>query len=765
MTAPGAVARSLLLFALAAPPVAAQLVADLAATAGPGADVHTRLVDARLDAPDGDGFTPVRFEPAPAPGIELVAGADRAARVGEAGWDWSGATALRMHLQNAMAWPVTVQLRVTDAAGGQLDATLGLPPGGPLTLSLPLAATSPRRWGMTAGPPVPWLQDKAPVATALAVTGRIDPARIAAIRIGMPAPAAEQTLRIGKVFLEPEADLERLAYAGIVDAFGQYVRGDWPEKHRPQPGESATDDFRRFAREQEAAGDEAARTAASDADRLDRFGGLKGTPSMEATGRFRTAKVRGADGAERWLLVTPDGNPFFSLGVNAVQMANSATFVEGREFMFAGLPAADSPLARFAGQRDSTDELPATAGAQRGRGFARGATFDFYQANLFRRDGDDYAARWVERSTTRLRRWGFNTVGAWSDQAMQAARDASRGDQESARLPYTRIIHVDGDFERLSDGRDWWHGIPDPFDPRFSRALDAAVKNGSDDARDDPWLIGYFVDNELGWGDGAATEPAVRYALARSALRGDARGDGAHAKQAFIALLRSRHGDSIERLSQRWGLRFDSWAALAAPLADERLPDAARPAVADDFSAFLTLHADSYFRQVAEAIERHAGGQLYLGSRFASRNPEALAACARWCDVVSFNLYLPHIGVGFEAEAFARLDKPAMLTEFHFGSSDRGPFWHGVMPVPSEADRGPAYQRMLASVLDNPAFVGAHWFQYLDQPVTGRWLDGENGHLGLVAITDIPWSGFVTQVAAANRSLRDKLRSQLGTPR
>src|SRR5690606_28438760 len=126
MTAPGAVARSLLLFALAAPPVAAQLVADLAATAGPGADVHTRLVDARLDAPDGDGFTPVRFEPAPAPGIELVAGADRAARVGESRWDWSGATALRMHLQNAMAWPVTVQLRVTDAAGGQLDATLGL---------------------------------------------------------------------------------------------------------------------------------------------------------------------------------------------------------------------------------------------------------------------------------------------------------------------------------------------------------------------------------------------------------------------------------------------------------------------------------------------------------------------------------------------------------------------------------------------------------------------------------------------------------------
>ena len=131
--------------------------------------------------------------------------------------------------------------------------------------------------------------------------------------------------------------------------------------------------------------------------------------------------------------------------------------------------------------------------------------------------------------------------------------------------------------------------------------------------------------------------------------------------------------------------------------------------------------------------------------------------------MVSFNLYLPSLDIGFETGAFRALGKPALLTEFHFGSSDRGPFWHGVMPVAREADRGPAYRRMLASVLANPDFVGAHWFQYLDQPVTGRWLDGENGHLGLVAITDIPWRDFVAEVAAAHReaqrTLYERLRS------
>src|SRR5690606_13865218 len=483
------------------------------------------------------------------------------------------------------------------------------------------------------------------------------------------------------------------------------------------PGDAAAGDaaggdaeaFRRFAREHEhPTGAEAGAgtpdvAPGRDASGLDRYGGLAGASRLEATGRFRTERVATAQGGRRWVLVTPEGHPFFSIGVNAVQMENSATFVEGREFMFAALPADGDPLARFAGSRDSTEELPASAGAQRGRGFGKGRTFDFYQANLFRRDGADYAARWPERSSSRLLRWGFNTVGAWSDESMLGGADRRPQKGDAPALPYTRIIHVSGDFERLSDGRDWWHGIPDPFDPRFGKALEQAVARGTAASRGDPWLVGYFVDNELGWGDGAARDPAVRYALAYSALRGDMRQEGAaHAKRAFVALLRERHGGSIERLSQRWGRGFASWEALAAPLAPQQLPDGRRPEVAEDLAAFLSLHADRYFSQGKQALDRHDPGSLYLGPRFASRTPEALAACARWCDVVSFNLYLPTIDVGFETEAFRRLEKPALLTEFHFGSDDRGPFWHGVMPVPSEADRGPGYERMLASVLANP---------------------------------------------------------------
>ncbi|RZI71144.1 MAG: hypothetical protein EOP13_18950, partial [Pseudomonas sp.] len=59
------------------------------------------------------------------------------------------------------------------------------------------------------------------------------------------------------------------------------------------------------------------------------------------------------------------------------------------------------------------------------------------------------------------------------------------------------------------------------------------------------------------------------------------------------------------------------------------------------------------------------------------------------------------------------------------------------------------------SALAEPSIVGVHWFQYLDQPVTGRLLDGENGHLGLVGITDVPYSGFVEAVRKANGQVVD----------
>lgn len=698
----------------------------------PGFGVTLTNVTAR-DA-DPDGFRGFDFQPTPAPAIELRPRLDP-------GWNLGDAKSLKLHVQNPMPWPLTVDIEIRDIDERILRTRVGLAPGPPITLVVPLSETYPIRWGMRAGPPMPWLRNGEPLQVALDVSGEIDPRLTTVVRLTIPQPDAMQTLRIGKVFGDPARYDERLAYTGIVDAFGQFTRGEWPGKwHEAPPRRS--------------------RAEATTVDPPKPEQSLPGqsTPAPKApspgvlkpTGFFRTERVSDASGAARWWLVTPDGRPFFSLGVNAVQIGQSETFVEGREFAFTDLPARNGPLGKFHGWRDSFVTLGKQAGAQRERGFGRGTTFDFYRANLFRRDGTGYVTRWRERTAARLRTWGFNTVGAWSDEDFAS----------SSELPYTAIMHIQGDFARLSDGHDWWDGIADPFDPRFERAVVDKFDATARRARHDPDLIGWFVDNELAWGgDGER-----RFALVRAVLSSDGAAEAGYAKRAFVAWLRE-HYPSPAALSLAWRMRVTDWSALLAPIPSYRMPDTSRVEVARDFASLLALHAEQWFRIVATRLKEADPNHLFLGPRFAAVTPESLAACAKWCDVITFNRYVPDMASGFDGAGFRRLNKPAMLTEFHFGSSDSGPFWAGVQSVASEAMRGPAYARLIESVLANPDFVGAHWFQYLDQPVTGRWLDGENGHLGLVAITDDPWQPFVAEVTQSNRKLLESLAQLFRAPR
>jgi hypothetical protein len=84
-------------------------------------------------------------------------------------------------------------------------------------------------------------------------------------------------------------------------------------------------------------------------------------------------------------------------------------------------------------------------------------------------------------------------------------------------------------------------------------------------------------------------------------------------------------------------------------------------------------------------------------------------------------------------------DKPAMIGEFHFGALDRGMLHTGLVATGSQEERGAAYAEYVRSALAHPAFVGAHWFQWVDQPLTGRTRDGENYNIGLVSIVVEPY--------------------------
>jgi hypothetical protein len=167
---------------------------------------------------------------------------------------------------------------------------------------------------------------------------------------------------------------------------------------------------------------------------------------------------------------------------------------------------------------------------------------------------------------------------------------------------------------------------------------------------------------------------------------------------------------------------------------------------------------ETYYRTVNEEIKKVAPSKLYLGSRLdyhdwsitgSASELTTVRAAAKFCDIVSFNRYQ------FTANDLimpSDVDKPVIIGEFHWGALDRGLPHTGLRSVGDQEQRGRAYENYIRTALDNPSLVGAHWFQYIDEPFTGRG-DGENYQIGFVDVCDKPYPEMVTASRAINYNL------------
>ena len=709
-------------------------------------------------------------------------------------WDWSQSGFMSLRVQNAMNWALTLYVTIQSNDGKTLVSRVDLPAGPAQTLLVPLQPTSPLSLGMKAGPPMPMTVDGQRILLASSA-GELDRGQVVAVSVSMDQPKVAQSILLERFGVQDAEAVTETVYGALVDAYGQSTRAKWPEKV------SSDEQLKGAAAKEQ----QQLKTWLVEREKssLDKFGGWTNGPAFKASGFFRTEKRDG-----RWYLVTPEGHPFYSLGVNTVTPDVNQTYIAGREWMFQSLPKAGEPLASHFGEGDTRGGN----GVDQGRGFNVGRWYDFYGANLQRLYGDPCALgsdtkagvaaaakadaaeataekaaeppvvpstaesgiagaaktdaadatvanaaeqktaepckatfdekRWAGHTLDRLQAWGFNTIGNWSAPALGNAD----------RVPYTLPLSIVGDYASISTGTDWWGGMPDPFDPRFAMATERAVAIAARDHRDDPWLIGFYADNELAWA-GPGDDPKARYALAYGTLKMTT---DVPAKRAFLKQLRDKYRNQ-EGLSKAWGIDLPAWELMEDPGFEPPLPSADHPEIEADFKYFQKVFADTYFKTISDSLKWHAPNQMLLGGRFAISTPEAVESCAQYCDVLSFNMYTLKPQDGYDFAQLNSLDKPVLITEFNFGSTDRGPFWGGVTQLAKEEDRGPAYANFLKQALSEPSIVGVHWFQYLDQPVTGRLLDGENGHFGLVGITDLPFQGFVDSVRKSNLAAVDQL--------
>ena len=334
--------------------------------------------------------------------------------------------------------------------------------------------------------------------------------------------------------------------------------------------------------------------------------------------------------------------------------------------------------------------------------------FNFTRANLFRKYGAEWESLYDGLTERRLRSWGINTVGAMSDE---------RPFQQ--KTPYVSMFGARS--KKIAGSSGYWRQFPDVFDPEFAADASQQIQRQRDKIGD-PWCIGFFSENEMGWGD------ETSLAVATLASPPDQ-----VAKQVFVADLQAKYA-TIAQLNAAWGTQHASWDAL---LQSTQPP--ARKAARDDLAAFSARIAERYFEVTTAAIKEFAPHQLALGCRFSRSNPLALRAAAKFCDIVSFNRYQYTVA---DLRLPAGADKPVLIGEFHFGALDRGGFHGSLSPTEDQQDRAETYRAFLQSALGNPQIVGAHWFQLFDQAATGRG-DEENFQIGFLDVCDTPYPEMI----------------------
>lgn len=246
-------------------------------------------------------------------------------------------------------------------------------------------------------------------------------------------------------------------------------------------------------------------------------------------------------------------------------------------------------------------------------------------------------------------------------------------------------------------------GMPDVYAEDFARRVDEAAARQLAPLQNDPYMLGYFIGNEPPW-------PGRESQLCQALLTGPP-----------------------SEIQNR----------LKAHLAEGDTPARRK--------SFVLAAFQRYVDTINAAVRLHDTNHLHLGIRFGGNPSEDVIRAARGFDVFSVNIYSYGPSRANLDRLYTLVQRPILIGEFHIGAPDRG-LAPGLVQAKNQEERAAAYRYYVEQCAAHPALVGTHWFQWLDQPATGRH-DGENYNIGFIDVTDRPYDELVAAAKLTHERL------------
>ncbi|MCC8154371.1 MAG: hypothetical protein LIP01_09230 [Tannerellaceae bacterium] len=404
---------------------------------------------------------------------------------------------------------------------------------------------------------------------------------------------------------------------------------------------------------------------------LSKFSGYK-VNRQDATGFFRTEQIAG-----RWWIIDPEGYPFHHRAVVAYEPGRS----EKQQLAL--------------------------------------------QEKFGTRTG------WLEAETKRLRSYGFNGAGAWS-----AVKDMR---MTESPLVYTVIVNPMGNYNheqkkkyggsyRIAGWQGYRFNLPMVFDKEFEEYVERSLAPLAE-YKDDPYLLGYFTDNELPWYTDAL-DRHLQY-LAKD-------------EPGYLA--------AYEWLNKRKGK-------------DAGIEDITE----EDRQAFSAYFFETYMQKVTSVLRRIDPNHMYLGCRFNQEprqeltNPEIFRVAGQYMDIISINHYRKWEPDQNQLQEWREWSgRPFLITEWYVKGEDSGlPNATGAgWNVETQDDRGLFYENFTLGLLRSPYSVGWHWFRYQDNDPEDLSTDPSNrdSNKGIVDRDYNPWTDLLNRTRNVNNQVYNLTR-------
>ena len=248
-------------------------------------------------------------------------------------------------------------------------------------------------------------------------------------------------------------------------------------------------------------------------------------------------------------------------------------------------------------------------------------------------------------------------------------------------------------------------GMPDVYAEDFAGRVDEAAASQLAPLQNDPYVLGCFIGNEPPW--------------------------PGREGQFCDAILAGPPSEIQKRLKAHLG-------------------EGDTPSRRQEFVLAAFQH---YMETINAAVRGHDPHHLNLGIRFGGDPSEGVIKAARGFDVFSENIYSYGPSRAKLDSLYALAQRPILIGEFHIGVPGRG-MASGLVQAADQEERAAGYRYYVEQCAAHPAMVGTHWFQWLDQPATGRH-DGENYNIGFIDVTDRPYEEMVAGARLTHDRLLD----------